>query len=99
MPSMCKTGITGYPAYPSNVAERHMLSCIRCGHDDASAQHVWTGILYDSFDIAKWASDHSRRADAVKLFPADKSEEVKRCCSLLLHLNGRCSMKHMLSVR
>lgn len=36
------------------------------------------GNIFDSFDIAKWADDHSRRPEATALFPADKLADIKR---------------------
>ncbi|BDA49990.1 hypothetical protein COCOBI_15-1180 [Coccomyxa sp. Obi] len=35
------------------------------------------GNIYDSFDIAKWADDHSMRPEATSLFPADKLDDIK----------------------
>ncbi len=37
-----------------------------------------TGNLFDSFEIAKWADAHSKRAEAASLFPAGKMDDIKR---------------------
>ncbi|CAL8465487.1 g5023 [Coccomyxa elongata] len=36
------------------------------------------GNIFDSFDIAKWADDHSKRPEATCLFPADKLDDITR---------------------
>ncbi len=52
------------------------------------------GAITDSFDIAKWADDHSALPAAAKLFPPGKLEDIKRCAAHHDNEEGRYANAH-----
>lgn len=74
---------------PILITERDGAHLFGCGavlapgitHAEACG-HRWllpAGTLYESFDIAQWADDHSLRGDGARLLPAHQLMDIRRC--------------------